>query len=327
MQEPARKGVTRLIAGYVAIAFILPYLAIKIAWISGVPIGMPDKNLVTAPSMIAVNILTFFMDAVAVLLALTFAHRWGLRAPPWPVLFPMWVGTGFLAPIVVAVPIITLARMLGLDSSQRSSYEAGAGEQALVEPWVFGLVFTSFVGQGLALMTAFILYAHARWGAFLRTRISDGQPPRPAIALLGNIASVVAAAAGLLHLLWAAGATLGLPPRLLRGQGANFFLLHATFGLTALGAAIGIVMLVNRLGRWPRWLPLSLAWTGAGAMFSWGAWLLLATALTFSRGADSWLLTANNIIKIGAGLLIGALIGPLIAASARVSSFIATPPK
>jgi hypothetical protein len=327
MQEPSRQDVTRIIAGYVAIAFILPYLAIKIAWISGVPVGMTDKNLVAAPGMLALNILTFFMDAVAVLLALTFAHRWGLRAPRWPVLFPMWVGTGFLSPIVIATPIVTLARMLGLDSSQRSSYEASAGEQALLEPWVTGMVFTSFVGQGLSLMTAFILYAQARWGAFLRTRIGDGQPPRPAIALLGNSASVVAAAAGLVHLLWVAGAPLGLPPRLLSGRGANFYLLHATFGMLALGAAAGIVVLANRLGRWPLWLPLSLAWTGSGATFCWGAWLLLANVMMFSRGEGAWLLTGVNIIKTVDGLLIGALIVPLIATSARVSSFTATSPK
>lgn len=327
MREPDRKGVTRLIAGYAAIVFILPYLAIKIAWISGIPVGMPDKNLVAAPSMLALNILTFFMDAVAILLALTFAHRWGLRAHPWPVLFPMWVGMGFLAPIAVATPITALARMLGLDSSEGSSYEAGAGGQSMLEPWVTKMVYTSFVGQGLFLMTAFILYAHARWGASLQTRIGDVQPPRPAIAILGNAASVVAAAVGLLHLFWAAGAPLGLPARLLRGQGANFYLTQATFGLAALCAAAGIVMLVNRLGRWPIWLPLSLAWTGAGAMFSWGSWLLLANALTFSRGESAWLLTVPNIMKTGAGLLIGALIGPLVASSTRVSYLIATPPK
>jgi len=277
--------------------------------------------------MIAVNILTFFMDAVAIALALTFAHRWGVRARPWPVLFPMWVGMGFLAPIAVATPITALARMLGLDSSQGSSSEAGAGGQSMLEPWVTKMVYTSFVGQGLFLMAAFILYADARWGASLRTRIGDGQPPRPAIALLGNTASVVAAAVGLLRLLWATGTPLGIPPRLLRGQGVNFYLSQATFGLAALGAAAGIIILVNRLGRRPLWLPLILAWTGSGAMFSWGGWLLLANALSSSRGESAWLITVPNLMNAGAGLLIGALIGPLVASSTRVSYLIATPSK
>ncbi|MGH9768423.1 MAG: hypothetical protein ACREAB_13410, partial [Blastocatellia bacterium] len=273
---------------------------------------MPNKSLVAEPGMLAVNILSFCMDAVAVLLALTFTHSWGLRAPAWPTLFPMWVGTGFLAPIALAVPIIALAGMLGLGSGQRSS-----STPSPVEPWAAGVVYTSFVGQGLALMTAFILYVRARWSALLRARIAESQPPRPAIALLGNAASVVAAAVGLLHLLWAAGAPLGLPPSLLQSRGANFYLLHGTFGLAALGASAGILALVNWLGRLPLWLPLSLAWIGSGAMFSWGAWLLLATTLRFSRGGGSWLLTTNNIIKTGSGLLIGALIGLLVTSLAR----------
>jgi hypothetical protein len=312
MEKPSRKGAARLIVGYAAIAFSLPYFVLKIAWISGAPVGMLDKNLVAEPSMLALNILSFCMDVVAVLLALTFTHGWGLRAPAGPTLFPMWVGTGFLAPIAVAWPIIVLAVMLGLGSGQRAS-----SAPALLEPWVPKMVYTLFVGQCLTLMTAFILYARARWGALLRAQIGEDQPHRPAIALLGNAASVVAAAAGSLHLLWAGGASLGLPPLLLQIRDVNFYLLHATFGLAALGAAAGIVLLVNRRGRWPLWVPLSLAWTGSGAMFSWGSWLLLAVVSPISRGFTSWLLTANNVIKSGAGLLIGALIGSLVAAQAR----------
>lgn len=315
-QGASRKGVTRLIVGYATIAFILPYLALKIAWISGAPVGMLNKSLVADPRMVALNILTFCMDAVAILLALAFTHGWGLRVPARPLLFPMWVGTGFLAPIVVAVPMIALVRMLGLDPGQPTS-GAGAGTQALVEPWARGVVFTSFVGQGLALMMAFILYVRVRWGELLQARTGDGQPPRRAIVLLGNAASVVAASVGLLHLFWAAGAPQGLPPHLLQNRGANFHLLQATFGLAALGAATGMVMLVNHLGRWPLWLSFSLAWAGAGAMFSWGAWLVLATVLKFSPSEGARLFTATNVIKTGVGLLIGALIGLRVAAASR----------
>jgi hypothetical protein len=161
MRETARKGVTRLIVGYAAIAFMLPYLALKIAWISGAPVGMHNKSLVAEPSMLALNILTFCMDAAAILLALTFTHNWGLRAPAWPTLFPMWVGTGFLAPIAIAWPIIILARTLEPGSDHRPS-----SAPAMLEPWVTKVVYTSFACQGVALITAFILYARARWGTF-----------------------------------------------------------------------------------------------------------------------------------------------------------------
>ncbi len=305
-QRPVRIGVTRLIAGYAAIIFILPYLAIKIAWISGAPVGLIDKSLAYNPLMLALNILTFFMDTVAVLLALTFTHRWGLRAPAWLALTPMWVGTGFLAPIIVAVPMTALTRLLVLDSVQ-----GPLTSQARIEPWALGVVFTSFIGQGVALMTAFILYARARWGSFLRLRTADSRQPHQIIVFLGNAASMIAAAIGVLHLLWAGGAPFGLPPAQLPHA------THAAFGLAALSGAMGAFVLVNRLGRRPLWFPLSLAWVGAGAMFSWGAWLVLATVLRLSRGEGAWLFTGANVIKTGAGLLIGALIGLMAAATAR----------
>jgi hypothetical protein len=306
MQKLSRKSPARLILGYAAIAFSLPYLALKIAWISGAPVGMLDKSMVAEPRMLALNILSFCMDAVAVLLALTFTHDWGLRAPAWPTLFPMWVGSGFLAPIAVAWPIIVLAEMLGPGSGQRAS-----SAPALLEPWVTKMVYTLFVGQGLALMTAFILYARVRWGALLQAQIGEDQQPRPAIALFGNAASVVAAAVGSLHMLWAAGAPLGLPPSQLQSRGASFYLLHATFSLAAFSAAAGIAILLNQPGRLPLWFPLSLAWAGSGAMFSWGAWFSLGAVLALSRGTNSWMFTTNNAIKTVAGLLIGTLIGLL----------------
>jgi hypothetical protein len=40
----------------------------------------------------------------------------------------------------------------------------------------------------------------------------------------------------------------------------------------------------------------------------------------FSRGGASWLLTVNNVIKTGAGLPIGALIGLAVATPARTAS-------
>jgi hypothetical protein len=311
-QEPARRGIARLIPGYTAIIFILPYLAIKIVWIFGVPAGMTNTSLAGDPTMRALNILTFCMDAVAILLALTFTHRWGLRAPGWAVLLPMWVATGFLVPIAIAVPMTTLVTLLGLDSGSRPPTAP-----ASFKPWVFGLVFTSFVGQGLALLTAFILYVRERWGGLMRVRNTNTRQPRPAVVILGNAAFLIAAAVGLLHLLWAAGATLGLPSELLDSRGANFYLLHATFGLTALGAAAGIGMLVNRVGPYPLWVSLSLAWTGAGTMFSWGAWLVLGAVLRLSSSEGVWLWVATNVVKTCAGLLIGVLTGIMVAATAR----------
>src|SRR3990172_6086420 len=117
MKTTPQMHFARLIAGYGAIGFMIPYLALKIVWLSGNPIGFNDESLVGKPGMIAANAMSFGMDFVAVGLALTFTPRWGLRVPAWLVLFPMWVATGFLAPAVVIAPIAIITQGLGSNPS------------------------------------------------------------------------------------------------------------------------------------------------------------------------------------------------------------------
>src|SRR5882672_8573046 len=105
MKTIPRMHLARAIAGYGAIVFMFPYLALKVAWLSGNAVGFNDGSLVSKPGMIAANAISFGMDFVAVGLALTFTHRWGLRVPAWLVLFPMWVATGFLPPAVLIAPL------------------------------------------------------------------------------------------------------------------------------------------------------------------------------------------------------------------------------
>jgi hypothetical protein len=253
--------------------------------------------------MLAINALTFGMDAVAILLALAFTHSWGLRVSPWPLLFPMWVATGFLAPFVITVPALVLSRALRAESAARA-----ASEPSLLEPWVRGVVTLSFVGQGLALAAAFLLYVHARWRSRLRGRTGDGRPLPPGIVVLANAAALLAAATAVPHLLWTAGATFGLPDRVVQSRSSGFYQIHSIFVLAAVAACAGIVTLVNRRGRWPLWLSVGLTWTGAGILFSWGGWLLLAAALRIGRAEGSWVLTLDNVAKLVAGLAIAAVL-------------------
>src|SRR5262245_55257058 len=132
--------ITRQTTGYLAIAFMLPYLALKIAWLTGNSIGFKDASLVSKPGMMVANALSFAMDFVAVGLALTFAHRWGLRVPAWLVLFPMWVATGFLAPTVVIAPIAIIAQV--------SASSPAPSTDSMLQPWVGPVVGVSFAGQG-----------------------------------------------------------------------------------------------------------------------------------------------------------------------------------
>jgi hypothetical protein len=91
---------------------MLPYLALKVAWLSGNPIRFNDASLVAKRGMIAANAISFGMDFLAVGLALALTHRWGLRVPAWLLLFPMWVASGFLAPAVLMASIVAVSTVI-----------------------------------------------------------------------------------------------------------------------------------------------------------------------------------------------------------------------
>src|SRR6266508_4962420 len=156
----SRTRALRLIAGYGAIASALPYLALKIVWLSGGSLGATDPTLMRDTSMIALNLATAGMDLVGVALALAFTHQWGQRIPAWLLLPPMWVATGLLARFIIGVPIVVAAGALAPASVPR----AVAGP---VQPWVYAVVYTEFAGMGIGLIAAFVLYAKARWAGML----------------------------------------------------------------------------------------------------------------------------------------------------------------
>ena len=63
-------------------------MALKVVWLSGGTIGVADVSMMREPSMIALNAVTAGMDLVAIVIAMAFTHRWGLRIPAWLVLPP-----------------------------------------------------------------------------------------------------------------------------------------------------------------------------------------------------------------------------------------------
>lgn len=304
--------IARLIAGYAAIAFMFPYLALKIAWLSGNPIGFNDQALVGQPGMIAANALSFGMDFVAVGLALTFTHRWGLRVPAGLVLFPMWVASGFLVPAVVVVPIAMIMRALAADPAPSTN--------AMLQPWVGRLVGASFAGQGAALIMAFVLYVRTRWADLLRgsPAVAARGATHPVQVILANVASLMAITAGGLHLLWAFGGTVGLSPRAILERTAQWHLLNGSWGLLGLAGVAGILAMVHR--RWRRApfpLLLALTWIGAGSMFAWGLWtlMLVLPGITLGRRAPDGMALYNclSFVKFTAGLLIGLVTMVLLA--------------
>ncbi|MDN5893834.1 MAG: hypothetical protein L0H93_07370, partial [Nocardioides sp.] len=158
--ETASRG--RWIISLLAIAGALPYIGLKVLWLSGSRVGLNDSDFGTSSVMQVANFLTMGMDTVAVLMALAFVTGWGQRIRARLVLFPMWIGTGFLAPILVIVPLQLAAGTTSTESAARA---------APIAEWVYAMVYGGFMWQGLFLLTGFVLYSRHRWGASLGWRL------------------------------------------------------------------------------------------------------------------------------------------------------------
>ncbi|WP_051366952.1 hypothetical protein [Hamadaea tsunoensis] len=276
------------LAAYAAVVAALPYLVLKAVWLAGGTVGVkastPDGAMLDT-----LNAVTMLMDATAILLALAFVSRWGRRLAAAPVLFPMWVGTGFLGPIVLAVvPAVLIGAARGVNV-----FTAGGG---IVEPWVYEMVYAGFIVQGLALLTAFTLYARERWPRL------PAQPLPAELRLLAAFMVVLQAATGVICLYWGFGGTAGLP------DGADGFtgrFLQAVFGLLSIGAAVGLA----RTRRGFTWRTFALIWVGAGADFAWGLWLILNMVVDSPLGGGSrlGLLGLVSLFRLMSGTVVGML--------------------
>lgn len=267
----------RLIVCYAAILGTLPYLTLKASWVTGGTLGLRDPSFVDSDLMRFANLLTGGLDVVAVVLALAFTYSWGRRIPAPLVLFPIWIGTGLLAPIVLNLPVIVteLAR-------------PPAGDMPL-ENWVWAVVYGGFAWQGVLLLTAFVLYARDRWWYLVTGSVRPGT--LGVLGLLGCAAALGTAGA---HVGWALGPG-GLSARVMDGVFALLSVL-----------AVAALVTVSRGRFWPR---LVLVWTGAGAMAGWGAWGLF-TALSVGplATAGSWQVPVLTVQVIGAVLLMASIL-------------------
>lgn len=150
-------GRVRLAVCTATVAACVPYLTLKIAWLSGSTVGWDDADAARDSALYVGNAITMAMDAAAVLVALAFTFPWGRRVPAWLVLTPMWIAAGLLAPIALVVPL-------------------GSAVQTL-------------------LLTAFVLYARMRWADVFTVRTKDVPKgaPQPLQVLLARTAAVLTA--------------------------------------------------------------------------------------------------------------------------------------
>ena len=228
-----------------ALAFTacVPYLALKIAWVSGSRVGIPDGSMLLEhhTAMIAGNSASVLIDSMVVVLALLLTQPWGRRAPAWLLILPAWAATGLLSPIMVGYPLQLGARLLGGTAAP----SGGPAARPFLDEWVFTVVYTGFIVQALALGALFVLYARARWGHLWRGRISGlaGQGPtrgvQRATALMASAVVLVPLTA---HLLWATGSASGLTATKIAERTSDFYALEAAYVLFAVMTVTGLLL-------------------------------------------------------------------------------------
>jgi hypothetical protein len=282
---PARAGLRTTLRA-VTIAAALPYLTLKIAWLSGSHVGIPAGSELRTPdgadALFAANALTAGMDACVIVLAFALTRPWGLRLPAWLIAVPLWFATGLLVPIMVGYPASAVA---GMFTDTRP--ETASPDDAFLDPWVFTLVYSGFGIQALALGGLFTLYIRDRWGALLHGRLtalpaSVTAPAQRAGAVAAVVILLLPLAIGLSRL---AGGTAGLTGSQIAERDAVFYITSTIGVLAALAAGAGALLLgfrPRRFGGTRVFTAVTLAWVGGAAMAAGGGWLLLANAFNGS---------------------------------------------
>ena len=252
-----RVGRYRAVIGWVAVLAPAPYLVLKVAWIAGSAAGITDSALLTDPAYRIANVASIVADLIAVAVALALTRRFGLGLPAPLVLVPMWVATGFLAPIIILTP--TAAPLADADSARGLS------------PWVYVVVYASFTTQGLVLLAAFALYAADRWGR-LEPIMSVNQTSTRRLITAICLLACLALFGG--YLCWTVG--IAYPPGRLSAVDRVTLAVYALF---ALAAAAGVATLDRPTATVARrWFALAAVWLGSSSMLSWGAYYLALAA-------------------------------------------------
>ena len=157
----------------------------------------------------------------------------------------------------------------------------GPAARPFLHEWVFSVVYTGFIVQGLALAALFLLYA-ARAGVICGGAdlgLAEQGPARGMHRATALMASAVVLVPLTAHLLWATGSTSGLTAAQIADRTSDFYALEAAYVLFALMTVTGLLLIAfPRAGALPLRLPLSLAFVGSSALACWGGYMML-TAL------------------------------------------------
>ncbi|GAA2398476.1 hypothetical protein GCM10010404_65280 [Nonomuraea africana] len=255
--DAPRAGIGRITAAVVAMAATLPYLTIKILWLTGDTVGVTAPSLMNSATMVGLNAMTFGMDVVGLLLALAFTMRWGMRLPAWLVLLPIWVGIGLLSQILVSLAVTLLLE------------GAGAFGNEFLAGWVYLVVYGGFSLQGVGLIVAFSLYARERWPWVFRSGAARTAVPFQHVVGRGSL--LVAAVVGGANLYWALGGTAGLDPAVVAARTMAGGIAQTFTGVLAIAGALAYLSLLRGSAPWA----VVLSWLGSGSLFGWGLYKMI----------------------------------------------------
>lgn len=261
-----------------AVLACLPYLALKLAWLTGSHVGVAGS--MDDPAMTVANALTGGMEVAAAVLAVALVRPWGRRLPAPLVVVPMYVGSGLLGGLLAAilarlVTTVATAVRAAVDGSLDGPAGGAAADAAtsaqpgevMIEPWVYTMVYVCFTLLAVTLLGGFLLYARDRWGArqgwsrHLGGAAASARPPAvvPGATRTGALAALAATGVVVAALLAA-----GLADR-------HWLPNDALDASLALVGAAGVAMLLCRRPiRRPASIALAAAWFGGAATAAWG---------------------------------------------------------
>jgi len=153
---------------FVALVATVPYLLLKLLWLTGSTVGMtaPDgSEEMGSARFVAGNSITVLLMVVAAVFVVALTRSWADRVPA-RLVFVLGAGaTGLLAPILVGMPV-------GIAVQAVVRGDVGPAGETGMAPWVFGVVYTGFGLLGLAMAVLMAGHVLDRWGALI------SRPPR-----------------------------------------------------------------------------------------------------------------------------------------------------
>ncbi|MEI2730466.1 MAG: hypothetical protein V9G08_00345 [Dermatophilaceae bacterium] len=240
-----------------AVAACVPYVTLKVAWMTGFTIGLSGGATLFTPTMEVANAVTLGLELVAAGLAIALAGRWRWRVPAWLFGLVFYVGTGLLGGILVLLPVAFAMQWVAPPTA--------ASTPAVIEGWVYLVVYAGFCLLGLCLLTLCAWHAWERWVLpWGWQRPLSSRAPVPSrvrqIALAHGGAMVVVAILA-----------IGIEVR------ADLLSAHSVMALAmALLCLGGSTMLsLRRPVGLPGAVPLAMMWIGSAAVATWATYLAL----------------------------------------------------